>query len=133
MTAVLGGDVARRLLSDPRMATLVRQRLRVPWLDRHSRLLATIVALVVAMVALVLLMTRERADERSAVARVDPETRREIFTQTMHAARALCAQAERDRALSDRCIESAEFLLEFPECDEACVAFARAHRREATR
>jgi hypothetical protein len=75
----------------------------------------------------------ERADERRALLRMDPDDRRALYEKSFRNAEALCEQAKKDTALLDRCEDAAAFLRIFPECDETCRVFGEAHRRGATR
>ena len=65
--------------------------------------------------------------ERNALMRMNPLERRALYLQTRRNAEELCAQPATDSALADRCIDAARYLSRFPECDESCAAFARAH------
>ena len=93
-----------------------------------------LVALVLAF-AVALAATRLIGDgaETRAVERMPDAQRRALYEQSLRSTQSLCAQAETDGALVDRCAGSAQFLLAFPECDDACKAFASAHRRGPTR
>lgn len=73
------------------------------------------------------------AAEKRALERMPPAERAALYEKTLRGAESLCAQAGADDALRDRCADSASFLLLFPECDDACRALARTHRREPTR
>jgi hypothetical protein len=88
---------------------------------------------IVAVGVAILLWSGGLTGERRAIVRMDPVERRALYDETHRNAVALCSQARSEDALRDRCVESASFLLEFPECDEACHAFARAHERGPTR
>ncbi|MDB4938509.1 MAG: hypothetical protein JWP87_5481 [Labilithrix sp.] len=99
---------------------------------RHHRGIVAAVALVLVAVALVV-WPYEMASERRALLRMNPDARRELYVTSQRDAQAICAQAQHERALDDRCVDSATFLLSFPECDQACQAFAEAHQRRPTR
>jgi cytochrome b pre-mRNA-processing protein 3 len=88
---------------------------------------------VALLLAVVVFWPGGLAAERKALIRMPAEERRELYDETRRNAESLCAGAHRERALIGRCERTAEFLQAFPECDEACVAFARAQRREPTR
>jgi hypothetical protein len=64
---------------------------------------------------------------------MNPAERRAMFDETRRNASLLCAKAATEPALSDRCMETAHFMLAFPECDAACIEFVRSHEHEATR
>jgi hypothetical protein len=64
--------------------------------------------------------------ESRALERMSPETRAELYRETLAETRTLCEVARTDESLRDRCSSSAEFLLEFPECDDTCHTFASA-------
>lgn len=74
-----------------------------------------------------------RAAERGALLRMPPEERRALYEETRRNAVSLCEQAQKEPALVDRCEDAAAFLEAFPECDDACHAFGRAHRPGPTR
>lgn len=71
--------------------------------------------------------------ERRALLRMRAEDRRALYQETTRNADAVCAQAQAEHALRDRCIDAAGFLRLFPECDDACQTFARAHQHGPTR
>jgi hypothetical protein len=73
------------------------------------------------------------AGERRALLRMRSEERRALYDETRRNADALCTHAQTEDALRDRCVGAASFLRAFPECDEECQAFARAHQRGPTR
>jgi hypothetical protein len=93
-------------------------------------LVALVVALLGAIVASRLL---GEAAETRALLRMRPEERKVLYEQTLRSTESLCAQAGTDEALRDRCIDSSQFLLAFPECDDACRNLAQAHRHGPTR
>ena len=70
--------------------------------------------------------------ERRTLLGMSPEARRALYEETRRSTELLCSSAA-GSGLLDRCVDSAAFLLAFPECDEQCRAFARAHRRAPTR
>lgn len=90
--------------------------------------------LFIAALALVVVWWSAGAEaERRALLRMRPEDRRALYQETTRNADAVCAQAHAERALRDRCIDAAAFLRLFPECDDACMAFARSHQQGPTR
>jgi len=96
--------------------------------------MAIAVALLVALLGVTVVFgPGGLAGERRALLRMQPEERRALFDETRRNADALCTQAQTEAALRDRCVDTASFLRVFPECDEACQAFARAHQRGPTR
>ena len=90
-------------------------------MTRKKRWLATAAA-IVACVA-VLWLWRGKG-ETGAVRRMAPADQEKLYQETYAATRTLCEAARTDDALEDRCASWSELLLEFPECDEACRAFA---------
>jgi hypothetical protein len=118
------------LESSPRREAAKRKDLS--FASRHG--VGLLVALVVGLLAAaVLLWAGGLVGERRALLRMNPEERRGLYDETRRNAEAICSRAGTEPALRDRCIDSASFLLAFPECDEACQTFARAHGREPTR
>ena len=94
---------------------------------------ALVVLALMVLGAVVALQWGGAAAERRALERMPPVERAALYEKTLRGAESLCAQAGTDDALRDRCADSASFLLLFPECDNACRALARAHRRGPTR
>ena len=64
-------------------------------------------------------------DERRALSAVPTPERTVMFERVRSAAEAVCDPRAAHR-LRERCESFAGFLLEFPECDEACVGFVRS-------
>ena len=89
---------------------------------KRRRLLFGVVAF--AAGAFVVLWIWGGKGDSSALRRLPPDNRAQLYQQTLAATRTLCDAARTDDALADRCASWAEFLLEFPECDDACRAFA---------
>ena len=98
--------------------------MHLPTLMRRSRkrVLAAL-AFVVAALVVVLISLNHGAESR-ALERMSPETRAQLYRETLAATRTLCEVSRTDDALRDRCSSSAEFLLDFPECDDTCHTFA---------
>ena len=67
--------------------------------------------------------------ERAALARMAAPERQALFAATRQSAESICAAAENEVALVDRCQDLAKFMQAFSsECDDACRAFGRAHQ-----
>jgi len=100
----------------------------------HQHWKGLLVALVVALfgVFIALRWSRDAAETRALLRMPDAE-RKVLYERTLRSTESLCAQAGTDPALVDRCESSAQFLLAFPECDDACRELARAHWRGPTR
>lgn len=98
---------------------------------RHKVLLVAIV--LGALAALLLLEVDRRTAERRALSTMDAETRGALYEETRHTGESVCAQARTNEAFQDRCADLAEFLASFPECDDACRAFAASHKHSPTR
>jgi hypothetical protein len=90
----------------------------------RKRVLAVLLAFVVVAVVTAVWMFWNRDGESRALERMSPETRAELYRETLTATRTLCDVARTDESLRERCSSSAEFLLAFPECDDACHTFA---------
>jgi hypothetical protein len=70
-----------------------------------------------------------RTSENRALRALEPSIRRELFVRTRQEVDILC----REPKFRDACLERAEFLLAFPECDERCQAFVHRYQSPATR
>lgn len=73
----------------------------------------------VLIVLLLALITWRVISERRAVERLDPETRVALFSKTWQSFQLLCGDGA-DPALESRCKDQANFLRDFPECQEEC-------------
>ncbi len=62
---------------------------------------------------------------------LEDQKRAEMYRRTLENVRSVCAQPK--PGLEGYCRDQATVLLEFPECDPACVALARKVRGEPTR
>lgn len=87
-------------------------------------------ALAFFVAAIVVMWISWTPSESRAIERMSPELRAQLYRETLAATRTLCEAARTDDTLRDRCSSSAEFLLEFPECDDTCHTFASAHVNE---
>jgi hypothetical protein len=92
-------------------------------MTRRQRRWLVIAATFVGLAVVVLSLWRGKG-EVGAVRRMPTEERVQLYQETYAATRTLCDAAHTDDALADRCARWADFLLEFPECDDACRAFA---------
>ena len=96
-------------------------------MSRKQRRVLLLVGAFVTGVLVVLLWVWRQPSEPDALRRMPPENRAKLFQQTYDATRTLCDVARTDDALRERCAGSASFLVDFPECDDACRTFAGAY------
>jgi hypothetical protein len=80
-------------------------------------------AVVLAVVAAVGFWIWRATAERRAIEALGPEERHGLFLRTEENLRSACAAPP--EPLLSYCQQQASFLLEFPECGEACKAIAR--------
>lgn len=112
-------------------ATVVKQRSR-EWASAHRPfLLSLLVSMGLVIVAAVVL--RATGSERRALMRLPAEQRKTLYEATLRDTEAVCNQADVNMAFRSRCADSARFLLAFPECDDACRAYAHRFAREPAR
>jgi hypothetical protein len=78
----------------------------------------------VAAAAVVWLWLWVQGAERRALLGMPADDRRALFEEARRNTEALCSQAKTKPALRGRCVDAAEFLREFPECDAPCQSFA---------
>ena len=91
----------------------------------RSRLIPVFAVLAVVLFGLFIAITQSRKQE--AVRDLPPEARAQIFRQDLSELRSICLESYAARgALHDHCIEEAQFVLLFPECDPGCRATASA-------
>ncbi len=98
----------------------------------QARWLVGLVIVGVVAVALARHWEAGKAEQR-AVATIPETERGALYEELLQSTEMLCARARVDDGLFDRCADSANFLLTFPECDDACRNLARIHHRGATR
>jgi hypothetical protein len=95
-------------------------------MTRSKRRWLVMAAAFVALAIVVVWLWRGKG-EAGAVRRMPPDERAQLFQETYAATRTVCEAARTDDALDERCASWADFLLDFPECDEACRAFAKPY------
>ena len=93
---------------------------------RVQRVVA-VVALALAVAAVVVLLSWHQGDERRAITALPAGERAAIYAADLESFRSLCGRAPRLDALERTCRDKAEFMLLFPECDQACQQLARDH------
>src|SRR5262249_41948801 len=89
--------------------------------SQYWKLVLLVIA--VAIVGLVALV-RSMGAERRALLRIPAHDREVLYQDTFRSTESLCTRARTDAELQDRCVDAANFLLAFPECDEACRSLA---------
>lgn len=90
-------------------------------------------AVILAVVGAIASWLWHRAAEPRAVRELPASERAELFSREFDAFQALCGRGPRTDALQAQCKEKAEFILEFPECDQPCEQLARSHIPKPTR
>jgi cytochrome b pre-mRNA-processing protein 3 len=91
----------------------------------RSRLIPVLAVLAVVLFGLFIAITQSRKQE--TVRDLPPPARAQIFRQSLTEVRSICLESYAARgALHDHCIEEAQFVLLFPECDPGCRATASA-------
>jgi hypothetical protein len=75
--------------------------------------------------ALVVLWISSSGAERRAILRLSEDERGVLYHREFASFRTLCGEGRPRDALEKQCRERSEFLLEFPECDEACQGVVR--------
>ena len=95
-----------------------------------SALFAAAIAVSLAIVA----ASMWRADrERQALLELSPEVRARVYQGALATLTEMCPAAQRTAELTERCRVEAEFLAQFPECDESCMRIVRANSPQPTR
>lgn len=99
----------------------------------HKLIAAAALGFVGVVVVMMLWMTGDRGESRTIQA-MPADDRALLFDRSYAAARAICDQTRDKDAFRARCAGMSEFVLEFPECDDACRAFASQYApREPSR
>ena len=89
----------------------------------QRRWLVVVVSMLALAVFVVAQLWRDPGESR-ALERMPAENRSRLFAETYAATRTLCDEARKDDALRERCASWAAFVVDFPECDDGCHAFA---------
>jgi len=84
------------------------------------------------LVALVALWIWQVQSPSRALQEMRPNERRALYERTLATVRGSCL-GPTGSELSQYCVDQAEFLGRFPECDDACAAIARRLAAPATR
>jgi hypothetical protein len=92
-----------------------------------------LVAVAAAVIAALALWTVDHGAERVAIEQLSGQERRALYQRTLHTLRSSCDPKTLPDGLRDFCREQAEFVAQFPECDEVCRALAKPHERKPTR
>ena len=100
-------------------------------MSRKQRRWLVGIAAFVAGVSIAIFWIWRQPAEPAALRRMAPDDRATLFQRTYDATRTLCDAARTDDALHERCASWAEFLLDFPECDDACREFATSQAPRA--
>jgi hypothetical protein len=106
-----------------------------PMRPARVRLLAWVVAAAVAVATAiaVLVALRVPSAEQRALSSMAPDERRAVYERAMENLKVLCGQGPRTDALERECADQIRFVLQFPECDEACRSIARMHQARPTK
>jgi hypothetical protein len=88
-------------------------------------------ALIVAAGALLLWIWSQQSEKRAIQALPDAE-RNSLYRRTLEDLQSVCAVGHASD-LDEHCARQARFILQFPECEEACRELARRQQRIPTR
>ena len=91
------------------------------------RVAAIVATLAIAVAAGALWYASETA-ELGAISRLPAAERRALYQRTLRTLETSCAPTTKPSGLDQFCHEQAEFIVQFPECDQACLAVANPHR-----
>jgi len=119
-TAPSGPTVAEERRARRRWASGYR-----PWL--------LVLGVLVALGLVAVIFVPSTNEEARAVQRMTPSDRQALYRATLGDAEVVCRQAETEDAFRKRCVSSAAFLLDFPECDDNCRVFAHQFAHQPAR
>lgn len=94
----------------------------IPWRRARIGLPGAVIALVA--IGLIVLWVWNQGAERRAISRLPPSDRANLYRHDLESLRALCGEGPRTDALDRECRERAEFIVQFPECDQSCQELA---------
>jgi hypothetical protein len=100
---------------------------------QHKASAVVIVILLLAAIGCVVLWHWTRDDETTAIRALPATDRRALFEGTLRTLQAVCDAQRRPSGLDGFCNEQAIFVAQFPECEAACRALAKAARAQPTR
>lgn len=86
-----------------------------------------------AALALIVLWILTPSRERDAIVKLPASERRALYERTRQTLESTCETARERTGLDDYCRAQARFLVEFPECDAACLTLTARCLARATR
>jgi hypothetical protein len=117
-------------IARPRMAVYdVTERVQ----GDRSRRIAIAAAVLVVLLALLWLWSQRIAEQDRALEQLPAAERRALYERTLHTLERSCAPRTRPAGLDDYCRQQAEFIVRFPECDQACRTVAEQFQKKPTR
>jgi hypothetical protein len=102
------------------------------FVPRHHRKLAVAGAIALFVGVAALWLAGAPSETRSPQLLPAAE-RRGLYEQTRDHAHAICQASLSRASLRPRCVDAAEFLATFPDCDADCVSFARRFEHQPAR
>lgn len=115
------------------MSTPLAPTTHHPTAGQRSRRIAIFVAIAAAVVAVLALWRADRGEERQAIEQLSGQERRALYERTLNTLRTSCDPKTLPQGLDDFCREQAEFVVQFPECDDVCRSLAKPHQRKPTK
>ena len=97
---------------------------------RSRRVVGLLAGVATAVAAGTLWYASETA-EGGAISQLPAAERKALFQRTLRTLSTTCAPSTKPSGLDPFCHEQAEFIVQFPECDDACRAAANPHRGPA--
>ncbi|XXF78337.1 hypothetical protein P2318_00850 [Myxococcaceae bacterium GXIMD 01537] len=93
---------------------------------------ALAVVLVLCALLVAVWFLRVGSLEKQAIDKMDPQRRAVLFEESLATFRSMCV-ADRSRSFERRCRAQAQFLRQFPECGDECLAQLEVARPQPTR
>lgn len=82
---------------------------------------------VIAGTALLALWLWQEGQEARAIRHLPALERHALYDRTLRTLRSPCKPGDDSKGLTEFCAAQAKFVLEFPECDAACVSLAKQY------
>lgn len=98
-----------------------------------SRTFLVAILVGLALIGFLFVWNRGNRSESDAIRSLSDEERGALYRRTLETLQTVCAEPVGRDGLSRRCRDEADFIVKFPECDEACKAIADRHRERAVR
>lgn len=104
-----------------------------PAVRSRTREIAGALAVLGAVLLVLLLWRAQQTVEHDAIRELSGPDRRALYQRTLRTLTASCEPSKQPPGLERFCGEQAAFIVQFPECDQACLQLAKLHQHRPTK